>query len=86
VLVDSRHGVKDADNDMLKLLDDSAVSYQFVLTKVDKADDLEAIQQKVMAVAAKHPAAHPSIITTSANDKLGIDGLQDAVIDALEGR
>lgn len=86
VLVDSRHGVKEADNDMLELLDDSAVSYQFVLTKIDKAEQLEEVQQKVMAVAAKHPAAHPSIITTSANEKLGIDGLQDAVIEALVGR
>ena len=86
VLVDSRHGVKDADNEMLKLLDDSAVSYQFVLTKIDKADDLETVKEKVMEVARKHPAAHPGLVCTSANEKLGIDGLQDAVIEALVGR
>ena len=83
VLVDSRHGVKEADNEMLKLLDDSAVSYQFVLTKADKAEAIEEVQQKVLAVAAKHPAAHPSLVTTSANEKIGIDALQDAVIEAM---
>jgi GTP-binding protein len=86
VLIDSRHGVKEADDDMLKRLDDAAVSYQFVLTKADKAEDLAAVQAKVLQVAAKHPAAHPSLVTTSAADKLGIDALQDAVIEALAGR
>jgi GTP-binding protein len=86
VLVDSRHGVKDADDDMLKRLDDAAVSYQFVLTKADKADDLEAVQERVRAVARAHPAAHPDLVTTSAHDKQGIDALQDAVIEALEGK
>lgn len=86
VLVDARHGVKEADEEMLTRLDDAAVSYQFVLTKVDKAEDVETIKQKVMAVAAKHPAAHPGIVTTSAHEKLGIDGLRDAVLEALAGR
>jgi GTP-binding protein len=86
VLIDARHGVKEADNDMLKRLDDAAVSYQFVLTKADKAEDLEAVKAKVLQVAAKHPAAHPGVVTTSAYDKLGIDALRDAVIEALEGK
>ena len=86
VLVDSRHGVKEADNDMLKRLDDAAVSYQFVLTKADKADKLADVQARTLDVARKHPAAHPGIVTTSAEKKLGIDALQDAVIEALVGR
>jgi GTP-binding protein len=86
VLIDARHGVKEADLDMLKRLDDAAVSYQFVLTKADKAEDLEAVKAKVLAVAAKHPAAHPGVLSTSAHSKLGIDALQDAVIEALEGK
>lgn len=86
VLIDSRHGVKEADNDMLKRLDDAAVSYQFVLTKADKAEDIESVQEKVLQVAARHPAAYPGIVTTSANEKLGIDALRDAVIEALERR
>lgn len=86
VLIDSRHGVKAADNEMLERLDDAAVSYQFVLTKADKATGLADVQEAVRAVARKHPAAHPEIVTTSAHGKRGIDELQDAVIDALRGR
>lgn len=86
VLIDARHGVKEADDDMLKRLDDAAVSYQFVLTKADKAEYLEAVKQKAMAVAARHPAAHPGVVTTSAHDKQGIDSLQDAVLEALVGK
>lgn len=86
VLIDARHGVKEADTDMLKRLDDAAVSYQFVLTKADKADDIETVKERVLAVARKHPAAHPGLVTTSAHGKQGIDALQDAVIEALEGK
>ncbi len=86
VLIDARHGVKEADLDMLKRLDDAAVSYQFVLTKADKAEDLERVREKALAIAAKHPAAHPGIVTTSAHDKQGIDFLQDAVLEALIGK
>jgi GTP-binding protein len=86
VLIDARHGVKEADEDMLKRLDEAAVSYQFVLTKADKAEDLEKVQGKLMQVVAKHPAAHPGFVTTSAHGKQGIDALQDAVIEALAGR
>lgn len=86
VLIDARHGVKDADNEMLKRLDDAAVSYQFVLTKADKADNLDAVRNNVLAVARTHPAAHPGIVTTSAHDNNGIEALQDAVIEALSGR
>lgn len=86
VLIDSRHGAKEEDKKMFELLDEAAVSYQLVLTKIDKADKLEQQKEKLMALAAKHPAAHPSIVTTSAQKKLGIDALQDAVIDALLGR
>jgi GTP-binding protein len=86
VLIDARHGVKEADHDMLKRLDDAAVSYQFVLTKADKATDLGAVQEETLHVAARHPAAFPGIVTTSAATKQGIDALQDAVIEALRGQ
>jgi GTP-binding protein len=88
VLIDARHGVKEADKEMLTLLDDAAVSYQFVLTKIDKATgaEIEQALERTMAVIAKHPAAHPGIVSTSAQAKQGIDALQDAVLDALIGR
>lgn len=88
VLIDARHGVKDADKKMLDMLDDSAVSYQLVLTKADKATaaEMAKAQNHAIQVASRRPAAHPGIVTTSADKKLGIDALQDAVIEALIGR
>lgn len=88
MLVDARHGIKDADKDMFTLLNDSAVSFQIVLTKIDKVtpDELAFTQGKVMEAAAKQPAAHPGLISTSAAEKLGIDALREAVIEALTGK
>lgn len=87
VLIDARHGVKKADDDMFKMLDDAAVSYQFVLTKIDKVTpaELAEVQARTLETARKHPAAHPCLVSTSASAKLGIDELRDAVIEALAG-
>jgi GTP-binding protein len=85
VLIDSRHGVKDIDLDVMKMLDDAAVSYHLVLTKADKikASELEAVEAATAAEARKHPAAHPEIIATSAEGGLGIDRLRRAVLESL---
>jgi GTP-binding protein len=85
VLVDSRHGLKDIDREIMKMLDDAAVSYHLVLTKADKikASELEAVEESTGAEARKHPAAHPEIITTSSETGLGIDQLRRAVIEAI---
>jgi GTP-binding protein len=85
VLVDSRHGVKDVDEEILKLLDRSAVTFQVVLTKVDKisqADKLAVIEQ-VKGALAKHVAAYPEIIVTSSEKGEGIETLR-AVIATME--
>ena len=85
VLVDARHGLKDVDRDVMKMLDDAAVSYHLVLTKADKvkptelAKTLEAIQ----AEAAKHPAAHPLILPTSSETGNGISELRTAILEAV---
>jgi GTP-binding protein len=78
VLVDARHGVKSADEEMLSLLDESAVTYQFVLTKIDKVRPLErpAIIAGVEAVARKRPAAHPIVHATSSITGEGIPELR----------
>jgi GTP-binding protein len=78
VLVDSRHGLKPADHDLMKRLDERAVSYQVALTKSDepKAAALEATTAKVAAELAKHPAAHPDIVVTSATDGRGMPELR----------
>ena len=86
VLVDSRHGLKDSDRAMMKMLDEAAVGYRIVLTKSDKikASALEATHEKVAAEAKKHPAAFPEIHLTSAEKGQGIAALRAAVVaDAL---
>ncbi len=85
VLIDSRHGVKDIDREVMKMLDDAAVSYHLVLTKADKikASELEAVEAATAAEARKHPAAHPEIIATSAEGGLGIERLRRAVLESL---
>ncbi|HEY0627678.1 MAG TPA: ribosome biogenesis GTP-binding protein YihA/YsxC [Allosphingosinicella sp.] len=85
VLIDSRHGIKDIDLEVMKMLDDAAVSYHLVLTKADKikASELQAVEAKTAEEARKHPAAHPQIITTSSETGLGIDQLRKAVIEAI---
>ena len=86
VLVDSRHGLKDVDRAMMKMLDEAAVGYRIVLTKTDKikASELAAVTEKTAAEARKHVAAHPEIHQTSAEKGMGIAALRAAVIaDAL---
>jgi len=86
VLIDSRHGVKDVDRDVMKMLDDAAVSYHLVLTKADKtkASELAAVEASIAEEARMHSAAHPLIITTSSETGLGIAQLRGAVLEAIE--
>ena len=85
VLIDARHGVKAVDEEILKLLDRSAVTYQAVLTKVDKINKVErdAVIEQVKGALAKHPAAFPEIVVTSSEKGEGIETLR-AVIATLE--
>jgi len=85
VLIDSRHGIKDIDREVMKMLDDAAVSYHIVLTKADKikASELETVERATVAEARQRPAAHPEIIATSSETGLGIDQLRRAVIEAI---
>ena len=84
LLVDSRHGLKDVDRDVMKMLDDAAVSYRVVLTKADKvkATDLAEVERRTGEEARRHPAAHPQVIATSSETGLGMEMLREAVIEA----
>jgi GTP-binding protein len=84
VLVDSRHGLKQVDREMMTMLDDAAVGYHLVLTKGDKvkASALGSMYEATMIEAAKHPAAHPAIFTTSSETGSGIAELRTAILDA----
>ena len=81
VLVDSRHGIKDVDEEILKLMDRSAVAFQVVLTKVDKISLVEkaAVIEQVKGALAKHVAAYPEIIVTSSEKGEGIETLRAVI-------
>jgi len=82
VLVDSRHGPKDVDREMMKMLDEAAVGYRVVLTKADKvkASELEKVVAETQAEARKHLAAYPDVHVTSAEKGMGIGALRAAVL------
>ena len=85
VLIDSRHGVKDVDREVMDMLDKAAVSYRLILTKSDKikASELAAVHESTAAEARKHGAAHPDIIATSSEKGSGIPELRAAVLEAV---
>ncbi|CDN52439.1 Probable GTP-binding protein EngB [Neorhizobium galegae bv. officinalis bv. officinalis str. HAMBI 1141] len=85
VLIDSRHGIKKNDDEVLDLLDKAAVSYQIVLTKTDKIKEpavvklLAETQEKIR----KHPAAFPFVLSTSSEKGKGIDELRQAIAETV---
>jgi len=78
LLIDSRHGLKPGDLDIMKMLDETAVIYHIVLTKVDKLKkgELETVTQKTLNAIKKRPAAFPGLIATSSVKKDGLDHLR----------
>ncbi|MBH9975971.1 MULTISPECIES: ribosome biogenesis GTP-binding protein YihA/YsxC [Bartonella] len=84
VLIDSRHGIKKNDGDVLSLLDKAAVSYQIVLTKIDKIKpaELQKLIEKTHLTIAKRPAAFPHIIATSSEKGIGLDDLRETILEA----
>ena len=85
VLIDSRHGVKDVDEEILTLLDKSAVTFQVVMTKMDKLSrpEREKNLDQTRAALARHPAAYPEIVMTSSEKGDGIETLR-AIVAGLE--
>jgi len=85
VLIDSRHGILAADEEMFDLLDESAVTYQLVLTKIDKlkAAEVGKIIIATEAVANKRSAAYPLIHATSSDKFTGLDQLRAEIAGLL---
>ncbi|CUH42312.1 ribosome biogenesis GTP-binding protein YihA/YsxC [Ruegeria atlantica] len=81
VLIDSRHGVKPVDAEIMKLLDSSAVTFQCVMTKADKvkANDRQKVLDQVRGALSKHPAAYPEIVLTSSEKGDGISTLRSII-------
>jgi GTP-binding protein len=86
LLIDARHGMKEPDRELMAMLDGAAVSYQGVLTKIDKADDLDRMRAEIAAELATHVAAHPDLLATSAVTGAGIEEAREAIAALAETR
>ena len=88
VLIDSRHGLKELDNDILTMMDQSAVSYQIVLTKSDALKEAEYLRRidEVSAQIAKRVAAFPQVLMTSSETDQGIAQLRASILMLLRER
>jgi GTP-binding protein len=85
LLIDARHGLKANDREIMELLDEAAMSYQIVLTKIDKISPQaasQAVQAVRQALERGFPAAFPEIIATSSDSGDGIDAVQHALLVA----
>lgn len=85
VLIDIRHGIKKVDEEIMDLLDTSAVTFQCILTKSDKvnAEQQNKVLNQVRNKLQKHPAAFPELLVTSAENKAGLETLR-SIIATLE--
>ena len=86
VLIDSRHGIKPVDEEIMDMLDAAAVSYHLVLTKADKnkATDLAKVVEATATQARKRPAAHPDMFVTSSEKGMGLAELRAGMLSAIE--
>ena len=85
VLIDSRHGIKKNDDEVLSLLDKAAVSYQIVLTKTDKIKEagVPRLISETLEKIRKRPAAFPEVIATSSEKGKGLDDLRYAIAETV---
>ena len=81
LLIDARRGIGDADREVMTALDAAAVSYQVVLTKGDKETAAAVLRliDDIGGEIAKHPAAHPEVLVTSAYEGAGISELRTVI-------
>ena len=87
LLIDIRHGIKTVDENIMKMLDKAAVSYQIVLTKSDKVSESEAqeVYESVCKIGAKHVACYPEVLMTSSEKNKNIDMLRAQFVKVLKG-
>jgi GTP-binding protein len=81
LLIDSRHGFKENDIEVMTMMDDMGLSYQIVLTKVDKINkyEMEDHQENFKSMLKKHSAMNHEMLATSSYDKIGIKEFLEAV-------
>ena len=85
VLIDSRHGIKKSDLEIMELLDKAAVTYQIVLTKLDKigSGNLTKVMTEVENEISKHAAAYSRVLATSSEKNIGIDNLRAEIANLI---
>lgn len=85
LLIDSRHGIKKIDEEIMEMLDKAAVTYQIVLTKIDKisAKELEKVLAATDKIVREHTAAHVTVLKTSSEKNLYLDELKAETADLL---
>ncbi len=85
LLIDSRHGIKPVDREILEMLDVAAVSYQIVLTKIDKikVGQIETLQKVTTDALLKHPAAYPEVLAVSSLKGTGLAELRGTLAGVL---
>ena len=84
LLIDSRHNIKDSDKEIMSMLDEFAVSYQIVLTKIDKVINEEDVLLKVKNSIQKFIAVHPEIHSTSSHKGKGLENLRNTISSIVE--
>lgn len=87
LLIDARHGIKEVDLKIMKMLDAAAVSYQIILTKCDKISRIESdkVLQKAHEIGKTHVACYPEIIVTSSEKNINIDLVRAEIAKVVEG-
>lgn len=85
LLIDSRHGIKKNDEEVMNLLDKAAISYQVVLTKTDKikAAGVPRLIEETLGALRRHPAAYPAVLATSSEKDEGLKALRSAIMTAI---
>ena len=85
VLIDARHGIKPIDHEIFALLDEAAVTYQVVLTKIDKIklEQAEKVKAETIGIITKHAAAFPLVLTTSSEKRQGLSELRASIFEVI---
>ena len=85
LLMDSRHGPKKNDLEFMQFLDEMAVPYQIILTKIDKISEakVSSLTEETQKLLSTHPAAYPTVLATSSEKKQGITSLQERIYDLI---
>ena len=85
LLIDSRRGFKESDIEIMKLMDETAVVYQVIFTKIDEINQVEKqkIEQEFQKLQKYHPAKHPNFILSSSKNNIGIDEIKNEILSLV---